>query len=87
MEHHPAPRPRAAPRAAPRRQIGMLLFDGVEELDAVGPWEVLSAWTQQHPEDGWNVFCLSRRRRARRGAKSLVSAPTTRSTTPRPSTY
>ena len=42
-----------------RRQIGILLFDGVEELDAVGPWEVLSAWTQQHPEDGWDAFCFS----------------------------
>ena len=24
------------------RHIGLLLFDGVEELDAVGPWEVLA---------------------------------------------
>ena len=54
------------PRAGQRRQIGLLLFDGVEELDAVGPWEVLSHWTQEHPEDGWDVFCLSRRRCARR---------------------
>jgi len=27
------------------RRIAMGLFDGVEELDAVGPWEVLSFWT------------------------------------------
>ena len=26
----------------PPRRIGILLFDGVEELDAVGPWEVLA---------------------------------------------
>jgi hypothetical protein len=38
-----------------QRQIGILLFDGVEELDAVGPWEVLSAWTQMHPADGWDT--------------------------------
>jgi transcriptional regulator GlxA family with amidase domain len=55
-----------------RRQIGILLFDGVEELDAVGPWEVLSAWTQLHPEDGWDAFCLSSDGRAVRGAKTLV---------------
>jgi transcriptional regulator GlxA family with amidase domain len=42
-----------------RRNIGILVFDGVEELDAVGPWEVLSAWTQEHPDDGWNAFCFS----------------------------
>jgi hypothetical protein len=24
------------------RQTGILIFDGVEELDAAGPWEVLS---------------------------------------------
>ena len=23
------------------KHLGILLFDGVEELDAVGPWEVL----------------------------------------------
>ena len=55
-----------------RRQIGILLFDGVEELDAVGPWEVLSAWTQQHPEDGWDAFCLSSDGRPVRSAKTLV---------------
>jgi transcriptional regulator GlxA family with amidase domain len=55
-----------------RRQIGILLFDGVEELDAVGPWEVLFAWTQQHPEDGWDAFCLSSDGRPVRGAKTLL---------------
>jgi hypothetical protein len=25
--------------------LGLLLFDDVEELDAMGPWEVLSYWT------------------------------------------
>jgi transcriptional regulator GlxA family with amidase domain len=46
-------------RIAPRR-IGLLLFDDVEELDAVGPWEVLSHWTLHHPEDGWSISALSR---------------------------
>jgi transcriptional regulator GlxA family with amidase domain len=42
------------------RHIGLLLFDDVEELDAVGPWEVLSHWTLHHPDDGWSISCLSR---------------------------
>jgi transcriptional regulator GlxA family with amidase domain len=73
MEH---PRPHGIdgsplPDLAPLRQIGILLFDGVEELDAVGPWEVLSTWTQQHPEDGWNAFCLSPDGGSVRSAKTL----------------
>jgi hypothetical protein len=39
--------------------IGLLLLDGVEERDAVGPWEVLAYWTREFPEDGWSVSCLS----------------------------
>ena len=41
------------------RTIGIVLFDGVEELDAVGPWEVLAWWTQNIPEDGYRVVTLS----------------------------
>jgi transcriptional regulator GlxA family with amidase domain len=41
------------------REIGIVLFDGVEELDAVGPWEVLAAWTKFFPDDGYAVSCLS----------------------------
>ena len=54
------------------RQIGLLLFDGVEELDAVGPWEVLAFWTLQYPEDGWEVSCLSADGEGVTGAKGLV---------------
>jgi transcriptional regulator GlxA family with amidase domain len=42
-----------------RKHIGIVLFPEVEELDAVGPWEVLSAWTRQFPDDGYSVTCLS----------------------------
>lgn len=35
--------------------IGILLFDGVEELDAVGPFEVLAGWVRRWPDDGWRV--------------------------------
>jgi len=41
------------------RQIGIVLFADVEELDAVGPWEVLSFWCRTYPEDGWAVTTLS----------------------------
>lgn len=53
------------------RTIGILLFDGVEELDAVGPWEVLAAWTTYFPDDGWRVTTLSRDGRQVRAAKGL----------------
>jgi putative intracellular protease/amidase len=41
------------------KQIGIVLFDDVEELDAVGPWEVLAWWTHTHPEDGYAVTTLA----------------------------
>jgi transcriptional regulator GlxA family with amidase domain len=41
------------------RTIGILLFEHVEELDAVGPWEVLAYWTRNHPEDGFEVVMLA----------------------------
>lgn len=40
-------------------EIGIVLFDGVEELDAVGPWEVLAAWAHFFPDDGVVVSCLA----------------------------
>jgi transcriptional regulator GlxA family with amidase domain len=54
------------------RQIGIFLFDGVEELDAVGPWEVLAYWTRHHPDDGWSVSCISRDGAPVTAAKGLV---------------
>ena len=42
------------------KDIGILLFNDVEELDAIGPWEVLSYWTRNHPADGFAVSCLSK---------------------------
>jgi transcriptional regulator GlxA family with amidase domain len=57
--------------------IGILIFDDVEELDAVGPWEVLAAWTQRWPDDGWSVTMLSRDGRPVRAAKGLTLTPLT----------
>ncbi|MFD3593432.1 DJ-1/PfpI family protein [Nocardia sp. NPDC058640] len=42
-----------------KKRIGILLFPGVEELDVVGPWEILSCWTQFFPGDGFEVFTFS----------------------------
>jgi transcriptional regulator GlxA family with amidase domain len=54
------------------RRIGIILFDGVEELDAVGPWEVLAAWTSTFPDDGFEVRCLSPTGGSVECAKGLV---------------
>lgn len=42
-----------------RRHIGIVLVPDVEELDAVGPWEVLASWCTTVLEDRWQVACLS----------------------------
>jgi len=54
------------------RQIGILLFPDVEELDAIGPWEVLSYWTRTFPEDAWATFCFSADGKAVTCAKGLT---------------
>jgi transcriptional regulator GlxA family with amidase domain len=41
------------------QQIGIVLFDGVEELDAVGPWQVFGSWAHYFPDDEIAVSCLS----------------------------
>jgi transcriptional regulator GlxA family with amidase domain len=54
------------------RQIGIVLFDGVEELDAIGPWDVLAHWTRRYPGDGFAVSCVSREGGAVECAKGLT---------------
>jgi transcriptional regulator GlxA family with amidase domain len=51
--------------------IGVALFDGAEELDWAGPWEVLAAWGTQWPDDGVRVFTLAREDRVVTCAKGL----------------
>jgi transcriptional regulator GlxA family with amidase domain len=41
-------------------RIAIALFDGAEELDWAGPWEVLAAWAQGWPDDGVEVFTVAR---------------------------
>jgi transcriptional regulator GlxA family with amidase domain len=61
--------------AVPIRTIGILLFEGFEELDAVGPWEVLASWTTEYPEDGYRVITMSADGRPVTAAKGLTIAP------------
>jgi transcriptional regulator GlxA family with amidase domain len=55
--------------------IGVTLFDGAEELDWAGPWEVLAAWAGQWPDDGVHVFTLAREDRPVTCAKGLRVLP------------
>jgi transcriptional regulator GlxA family with amidase domain len=56
-------------------QIGIALFDGAEELDWAGPWEVLAAWSQQWPDDEVEVFTLARAHELVTCAKGLKVLP------------
>ena len=40
-------------------RIALVCFDGMEELDLVGPWEVLRMWQLQYPDDDVEVFTAS----------------------------
>ena len=40
-------------------RIALVCFDGMEELDLVGPWEVLRMWQLQHPDDAVEVFTVT----------------------------
>lgn len=39
--------------------FGIALFDGVEELDWAGPWEVLASWAAWFPADQVQVFTMA----------------------------
>ena len=41
-------------------RIGIFLFDGAEELDWAGPWEVLGSWAHGWPDDGIEVATVAR---------------------------
>ena len=56
-------------------RIGIALFDGAEELDWAGPWEVLAAWAQQWPDDGVEVFTVAQEDAALTCAKGLRVLP------------
>jgi transcriptional regulator GlxA family with amidase domain len=39
--------------------IGIALFEDVEELDFAGPWEVLAWWARSWPDDGVSMFTIA----------------------------
>jgi transcriptional regulator GlxA family with amidase domain len=39
--------------------VGIFVFPDVEELDFVGPWEVLRAWERLFPDDGQHVVLVA----------------------------
>lgn len=55
--------------------LAILLFEQMEELDAVGPWEVFAWWTQHFPDDGFRATTFSADGRAVTCEKSLVIQP------------
>src|SRR4029453_15512266 len=66
-------------------RIAVVLFEGAEELDYAGPWEVLAAWATQHPDDGVTVFTVAETDGQLRSAKGLrVVADHTWETAPPP---
>jgi transcriptional regulator GlxA family with amidase domain len=52
-------------------RIAIALFDGAEELDWAGPWEVLAAWARQWPDDGVEVYTVADTREPVECAKGL----------------
>lgn len=55
--------------------IGIFVFEGAEELDWAGPWEVLAAWAQLYPADGVEVFTLAPAAATITSAKGLQVVP------------
>jgi transcriptional regulator GlxA family with amidase domain len=56
-------------------RIGIALFDGAEELDWAGPWEVLAAWSHGWPDDEADVFTVARTHELVTCAKGLKVLP------------
>ena len=46
-------------RSEPGTRIGIALFPDTEELDWAGPWEVLSYWAANWPDDEIEAFTLA----------------------------
>jgi transcriptional regulator GlxA family with amidase domain len=52
-------------------RIAIALFDGAEELDWAGPWEVLASWSLRWPDDGVEVVTVAETDDPVRCAKGL----------------
>jgi transcriptional regulator GlxA family with amidase domain len=57
------------------RWIGIYLFDVMEEIDGIGPWEVFAWWTHHFPDDGWRATTFSKDGAPVTCEKSLVVQP------------
>lgn len=57
------------------QRIAVFVFDGAEELDWAGPWEVLAAWATGWPDDGVEVFTVSQNGEMITAAKGLRVLP------------
>ena len=55
--------------------IAIFIFEGAEELDWAGPWEVLAAWRDGWPDDAVSVFTLAQRDGVVTSAKGLRVLP------------
>src|SRR5205814_1155893 len=60
-----------ATRVASGMRIAIAVFEGAEELDFVGPWEVLGAWRFLYPDDAASGRPLRRCRRRDHGGWRL----------------
>lgn len=54
------------------QRIDILLFDELEELDAIGPWEIFAIWSRVCPQDGVTVRAISHDARPVECALGLV---------------
>lgn len=52
-------------------RIAVALFEGAEELDWAGPWEIFAAWAEHWPQDGVEVFTVGEDDQPIRCAKGL----------------
>jgi transcriptional regulator GlxA family with amidase domain len=52
-------------------KIAVALFEGAEELDWAGPWEIFAAWAEHWPQDDVEVFTVGEDDRPIRCAKGL----------------
>lgn len=69
------PLDRTTPPGLMAPSIAIAVFPGVEELDFVGPWEVLRSWQTLWPDDGASVFTVAQHDGAVECAKGLKVWP------------
>jgi transcriptional regulator GlxA family with amidase domain len=67
--------PLAGPGYGARVRIAIALFDGAEELDFAGPWEVLAFWAREVAQADVEVFTVADSLDPIRAAKGLRVVP------------